>query len=198
MSAATKLKLTEAEYLVRERVADFRSEFYNGEMFAMAGAKYPHNRIKDNVAVQIGAQLAGSTCYPLVSDMRIKIEKTGLLTYPDILVVCGEPQFPDAATTDVLLNPTVIVEVLSPSTERYDRGIKFRQYQQIDSLKEIVLFAQDEPLVERFLRQADESWALISTTRLDEEFAFGSIPVRIPMAAIYAGISLPEIDDRGQ
>ena len=149
MSAIAKKKLTETEYLAIERAAGFRSEFYNGEMFAMAGAKFPHNRIKDNLAGQIYAQLAGGPCYPLVSDMRVKVLKTGLQTYPDILIVCGEPEFPDAETTDVLLNPSAIVEVLSPSTEKYDRGSKFRQYQQIETLKEIVLVAQDEPVIER-------------------------------------------------
>jgi len=192
MSDIAKEKLTEAEYLAIERAAEFRSEFYNGEMFAMAGAKYPHNRIKDNLAVRIGVQLAGGPCYPLVSDMRVKVLKTGLHTYPDILIVCGEPEFPDADTTDVLVNPSVIVEVLSPSTERYDRGSKFRQYQMIDSLKEIVLVAQDEPVVERFVRQSQASWEFTNTEGLENEFAFGTVPVRVPMTEIYAGITFPE------
>ena len=196
MSAIAKKKLTEAEYLAIERAAEFRSEFYNGEMFAMAGAKFPHNRIKDNLAGQIYAQLAGGPCYPLVSDMRVKVVKTGLQTYPDILIVCGEPEFPDAETTDVLLNPSAIVEVLSPSTEKYDRGSKFRQYQQIETLKEIVLVAQDEPVIERFVRQEDESWALTATTGLDGVFAFGTVPVRVPLAVIYAGVTFPEAPGR--
>lgn len=192
MSAIAKKKLTEAEYLAIERAAEFRSEFYNGEMFAMAGAKYPHNRIKDNLAGLIHAQLAGGPCYPLVSDMRVKVVKTGLQTYPDILIVCGEPVFPDADTTDVLLNPSVIVEVLSPSTERYDRGPKFRQYQLIESLKEIVLVSQDEPVIERFVRQTADSWEFTNTAGLENEFAFGTVPVRAPMAAIYVGVTIPE------
>lgn len=192
MSAVAKKKLTEAEYLAIERAAEHRSEFYNGEMFAMAGAKYPHNRIKDNLAMQIGAQLAGGPCFPLISDMRVKVEKTGLLTYPDILIVCGEPQFPDAETTDVLVNPSVIVEVLSPSPERYDRGPKFRKYQSIETLKEIVLVSQDEPVIERFVRQSADSWEFTNTAGLENEFAFGTVPVRTPMAAIYAGITFPE------
>ena len=192
MSAIAKKKLTEAEYLAIERAAEFRSEFYNGEMFAMAGAKYPHNRIKDNLALQIGAQLAGEPCFPLISDMRVKVVKTGLLTYPDILIVCGDPEFPDAETTDVLLNPSVIVEVLSPPTEKYDRGPKFRQYQLIESLKEIVLVSQDEPVIERFVRQSSDSWEFTNTTGPENEFAFGTVPVRVPMAAISAGITFPE------
>jgi len=190
MSALPKKKLTEAEYLAVERTAECKSEFYAGEMFAMAGATFDHNRAKDNLARHLGNQLDGGPCFPLTSDMRVKVSATGLCTYPDIVVVCGEPVF-DGATRDTVLNPTVVVEVLSDSTERYDRGTKFRHYQQIPSLQEYLLVAQDEPACERFVRQPDGTWNLTTVIGLAGELAFASIPARVPLADIYAGVAFP-------
>ncbi|MFO0805768.1 MAG: Uma2 family endonuclease [Gemmataceae bacterium] len=200
MSAVPTQKLTVDEYLAIERAAEFKSEFFDGVMYplqgpggplGMAGAKFDHNRIKENLSFELTKALKGGPCQSLSSDMRVRVSATGLHTYPDLLVVCGEPEFADDKR-DTLLNPIIIIEVLSPSTERYNRGAKFRQYQKIPSLKEIVLVAQDEPLAERFVRQADESWALIATTGLDGTFAFHSIPVTLPMAAIYDGVTFPD------
>ena len=192
MTAVPKKKLTEAEYLAIERAAEFKSEFYNGEMFAMAGGTYAHNRIKDNLARLIGNQLAGGPCFAITSDMKVKVAKTGLYTYPDVLIVCGSPEFPDAESTDILLNPAIIIEVLSPSTQNYDRGAKFHQYQHLESLKEYVLVSQDEPVCEQFVRQSDENWLPITTTGLSAELAFQSVPVRVPLSAIYTGVTVPE------
>lgn len=200
MSAVPKQKLTVEEYLAIERAAEFKSEFCDGQMFplqgpggplGMAGAKYEHNLIKENLSFDLTRALRGGPCQSLSSDMRVRIDATGLHTYPDLLVVCGEPEFADDKR-DTLLNPIVIVEVLSPSTEKYNRGAKFRPYQKIPSLKEIVLVAQDEAVAERFVRQADESWTLAATTGLDGTFAFHSIPVTLPMAAIYDGVKFPD------
>jgi len=199
MSAVPKKKLTEAEYLAIERAAEFKSEFFDGVMYplqgpggplGMAGAKFDHNLIKENLSAELATRLRGGPCRSLSSDMRVRVSATGLHTYPDLLVFCGEPEFADDKR-DTLLNPIIIIEVLSASTEKYDRGAKFRKYQKIPSLKEIVLVAQDEPLAERFVRQADESWALVATTGLDGTFAFHSIPVALPMAAIYDGVTFP-------
>jgi Uma2 family endonuclease len=204
MSAVPKQKLTVDEYLAIERAAEFKSEFYDGVMYplqgppgllGMAGAKFDHNRIKENLSFELTKALKGGPCQSLSSDMRVRVTATGLHTYPDLLVVCGAPEFADD-TRDTLLNPIAIIEVLSPSTEKYNRGAKFRQYQKIPSLKEIVLVAQDEPLAERFVRQADESWALIATTGLEGTFAFHSIPVALPMAAIYDGATFPDGTER--
>jgi Uma2 family endonuclease len=191
MSAVPKKKYTEAEYLAIEREAEYKSEFYNGEIFAMAGATYDHNRVKDNLASALNRQLTGGPCYALTSDMKVKVKATGLFAYPDIVVMCDPPEFLDETKT-VLLNPAVVVEVLSPSTEKYDRGTKFRHYQRVSSLREIVLVAQDEPVCERFVRQADGTWNLATATHLEEDLIFVTIPARVRLSEIYAGITFPE------
>lgn len=191
MTAVPKPKYTEAEYLALERAAEYKSEFYNGEIFAMAGAKYEHNVVKENIARHLGNQLVGGPCRTLTSDMKVKVEATGLIAYPDIVVFCGEPQFLDDRR-DVLLNPLIVVEVLSPSTERYDRRTKLRHYQQIPTLMEVVLVSPEEPFVERFARRTDATWSVEAAIELDEALAFASVPVRVPLRAIYAGLTIPE------
>ncbi|MFY7950960.1 MAG: Uma2 family endonuclease [Armatimonadaceae bacterium] len=125
MSAVPKRKLTVAEYLAIEKKAEFKSEFFNGEMFAMAGASRQHNRLKDNMVIRIGSQLLGGPCQTFSSDQRVLIDRTGLYCYPDLLIVCGEVETADD-DEDTITNPRVVIEVLSPTTERYDRGAKFR------------------------------------------------------------------------
>ena len=136
-------------------------------------------------------QLKGGPCRAMTSDMRVKVNATGLYTYPDIVVVCGEPQYEDSEV-DTLLNPRVVVEVLSDSTEKSDRGAKFGNYRQVPSLQEYVLVAQERPLIERFVRQADDTWVLATFSGLENNFAFATIPVRIAMAEIYSGVEFPE------
>jgi Uma2 family endonuclease len=196
MSAAPKSKLVPAEYLAIERRARFKSEYFNGEMFAMAGASYEHNRAKDNLAAALNTAVQGGPCFALTSDMRVKISATGLYTYPDIVVVCGEPAFEDD-THDTLLNPQVIVEVLSDSTEGYDRGATFRHYQLIPEFQEYILVSQDEPLCERFVRQPDDSWLLTKVSNLDGELRFATIQFRIKLSAVFAGVDFPETPGRG-
>jgi Uma2 family endonuclease len=191
MSTVSNRLLTAQEYLARERLADFRSEFCRGEMFAMAGASWEHTLIKDNLAREAGNQLKGGPCHALTSDLRVKVNATGLYTYPDMVVVCDEPQFEDEVM-DTLLNPRVVVEVLSDSTEKYDRGIKFGHYRQVPSIQEYVLVAQDRPLLERYVRQADGSWVLTAFNDMTLVFAFGSIPVQVAMAEIYNRVEFPE------
>jgi Uma2 family endonuclease len=195
MSTVPKPLLTPQEYLARERLADFRSEFYRGEMFAMAGASWEHTLIKDNLAGETRNQLKKGPCRVLTSDMRVKVGATGLYAYPDILVVCDEPQFEDQVR-DTLLNPRVIVEVLSDSTERYDRGLKFGHYRQLASVQEYVLVAQDRPLVERYVRQADDSWVLAAFSDLKQTFAFGTIPVKVALEEIYRGVEFPALAEQ--
>ncbi len=190
MSALRKPKLTAQEYLAIENAAAFKSEFFDGEMFAMAGASPPHNIIAMNLGSELHARLKGSECRPVGSDQKLKVERTGLHTYPDLMVICGEWEFA-ADDANTVLNPVAIVEVLSPSTEKYDRGAKFRNYQQIPSLKEYVLVAQDEAVCERFVRLADGSWALVSFVGLADTLAFTSVPVRVPLADVYTGVVFP-------
>lgn len=201
MSAVPKRKLTEAEYLEIERAAEFKSEFYDGVMYpvqgppevlGMAGATFAHNRIKDNMTRALGNALAGGPCQALSSDMRVKVRATGLQAYPDVVVFCGRPEFGDPRKQDFLLNPTVVVEVLSDSTERYDRGTKFEHYRRIDSLREYVLVAQDRMFVERFVRQPDGTWNLTEFADPAGTLALATIPIEVPLADVYHGVELPE------
>jgi Uma2 family endonuclease len=159
MSTVPKSLLTEAEYLARERKAEFRSEFYRGEMFAMAGASRAHILIAGSISANANLALRDRPCEVYQVDMRVKVRASGLYTYPDVVIVCGEPRFEDAAF-DTLNNPTVLFEVLSESTEAYDRGAKATHYRKIPSLKEYVLVSQDEARCDRFVRQSDGSWIL--------------------------------------
>ena len=191
MSTLPKHKMTAAEYLVIERRAEFKSEFFNGEVFAMAGASREHNRVKENLVGELFARLKGGPCQTYSSDQRVLVEATGLYSYPDVIILCGPGAY-DPADRDTLTNPTALIEVLSPSTERYDRGAKFRSYQQVASLIEYVLVAQDEPVCERYVRQADGSWALVSFVGLTATLAFTSVPARISLADVYAGVAFPD------
>lgn len=200
MSAIPKRKLTEAEYLEIERAAEFKSEFYDGVMYpmqgpphvlGMAGATFDHNRIKENLVRALGNALEGGPCEALSSDMRVKVLATGLQTYPDVVVYCGTPEFLDEKR-DTLLNPILLVEVLSESTERYDRTTKWKNYRRIPSLREYVMIAQDQSFIERFVRQADGRWLLSEYDDPAGTLDLESISVEIPLAAIYRGVQLPE------
>ena len=186
-----KTKLTAREYLDIESRAEFKSEFFNGEMFAMSGASPRHHFIRENLSIEIGTRLKGGPCRSVSSDQRLLVVRTGLYTYPDLLIVCGPFEL-DPENSHTITNPTAIVEVLSPSTEKYDRGAKFRNYQQISSLKEYVLVAQDEAVIDRYVRLSDGSWGLVSFVGLEATLAFTSVPVQIPLADVYAGIAFDE------
>ena len=147
MSALEKTYFTPEQYLEIERKADFRSEYYSGEMFAMAGGTDAHNLIAGNVFGLLWAHVKGRPCKTFSSDMKVQVTPSGLYTYPEVSLVCGEPRFADEKR-DLLLNPLVIVEVLSPSTEAYDRGEKFAQYRRLDSLTYYLLVSQDKMRVE--------------------------------------------------
>jgi len=184
MSALPKTILTAAEYLAIERAAETKSEFFDGEMFAMAGTTKNHARIVMNFGGELRARLKGRKCEPFATDLRVKVEANGLYTYPDLLVVCGEQRFEDDQL-DTLLNPTLIVEVLSESTERYDRVKKFDLYRALPSLQEYILASQSEPRVEQFLRQPDGGWNLRITTDPAALVNLASIGCEIPFAEIY-------------
>src|SRR6266446_9871640 len=140
-------RLSEAEYLQLERKAETRSEYFSGEVFAMAGGTRSHSLIQTNLLRELSSRLKATDCVAYNTDLRVKVEATGLLTYPDVSVVCGEQRFLDEEE-DVLLNPALVVEVLSDSTEGYDRGKKFEHYRQIPSLREYLLVSQTEPRIE--------------------------------------------------
>jgi Uma2 family endonuclease len=192
MSAVPKTKLTSSEYLAIERKAAYKSEFYLGELFAMAGTTEEHCLIKDNLAREAGYQLKGAPCRVVTSDLRVKVDATGLYTYPDVVLYCDRPQFEDKVL-DTLLNPRAIVEVLSESTEAYDRGDKFRHYRQIPTLQEYILAAQDRPLLERHVRQPDGSWLMTEFAGMDAVFEFASVPARVPLSEIYREVAFPDL-----
>jgi Uma2 family endonuclease len=190
MSTVLVPHYTAEEYLTRERAADHKSEFYRGQIFAMAGASEPHNRISSNLIAAIHGALRGRDCVVYPSDMRVKCP-TGLYTYPDLSIVCGPPELEDRRG-DTLLNPMVIVEILSPSTEAYDRGKKFEHYRTMASLKEYLLIAQDRVSVAKFLRPNDAGqWTWTVQTEAEESVSLGSCGATIRIADIYAGVEFP-------
>jgi Uma2 family endonuclease len=188
MASHPKTYLTPEEYLAVERKAETKSEYLNGEMFAMVGASREHKIIALNIAGELRQQLKGRPCETYTNDMRVLIPATGLYTYPDVVAVCDEPNFEDAYV-DTLLNPTLIVEVLSESTESYDRGKKFGHYRSIGSLMEYLLVAQDEYRVEQFVKQADGRWLLSDARSLEDIVALTSIPCELKLKEVYDRIA---------
>ena len=188
MSVAEPIqRLTEAEYLELERRAESRSEFFEGEVFAMAGGTPVHSQIATNLVRELGNKLKGRPCVVYNSDLRLKVEVTGLVTYPDLSVVCGPLQFA-AGTDDTVVNPTVVVEVLSDSTEAYDRGRKFENYRQMPSLREYLLVSQKEPRIEQFVRQENGQWLLREAVGLAAALPLPSLEIQISLAEVFAGV----------
>jgi Uma2 family endonuclease len=188
MDIQHKPHLTPEQYLAIERQAEIKSEYLDGEMFAMSGASREHNLIVSNLARELGLQLKKGPCEIYVGDQRVRIPATGLYTYPDLVVACGDPQFEDDEL-DTLLNPTLIIEVLSPSSEAYDRGKKFEHYQMLPSLSEYVLVSQDEPRMEQFLRQDGNRWLLTVATGLEASIALPSIQCELALAEVYLKVA---------
>ena len=185
MAINPKPPMTPEAYLAFERAQlDAKHEFLNGDVIAMAGASRQHNRIVTNLVVSLGSQLRGRPCDVYSSDMRVKILTTGLYTYPDVIAMCHDPQFEDEAL-DTLLNPSVIIEVLSPSTEAYDRGIKFAHYRSIDAMQIYILIAQDKPQVEIFRRQGKRDWLLSVVEGLDARVSLETIGCELALAEVY-------------
>jgi len=183
MASEPKARLTVQDYLALERQAETKSEYLDGEMFAMAGASHEHNVIVTNVVAALRPQLRGRGCTLYATDMRVRTP-ADFLAYPDVFVLCGERRFDDPRR-DTVLNPTVIVEVLSPSTQDYDRGTKLPHYREIPSLAEALLIAQDRPHVEHYLRQASDRWLLVEITDLGTTLELTSIGCTLPLAETY-------------
>jgi Uma2 family endonuclease len=172
------------EYLEAERRAEAKSEYLDGQIYAMSGASLAHNRIVANLLIAIGPQLKATPCAVLPSDMRLRVPDTGLYTYADVSVICGEPRLEDAHK-DILLNPTVLIEVLSESTESYDRGRKFEHYRRIDSLQDYVLVSQSEPRIETYRRQTAREWLLTEAVGMDESVELASVRCLFPLRDVY-------------
>lgn len=191
MSAIPKTKLTPEEYLEFERKAETKHEYFNGEIFAMSGAKRNHNVIAWNIGGELRQKLKGKNCEAYPADMRVFVPETGLYTYPDLVVVCGEPEFKDNVF-DTLLNPVLLIEVLSDSTESYDRGKKFQHYRSIESLREYVLVSQDEARIEKYLKQGDGFWVLSEAFGLDARINFDSIDCEIALNEVFDKVNFSD------
>jgi len=177
-------RLTRAEYLDIERVAAYRSEYFDGEMFAMAGGSPRHSLISANLIRELGNRLKWRPCAACESNLRILVSATGLYTYPDASVVCGPLEFEDPRR-DTVLNPTLLVEVLSESTEAYDRGKKFSHYRQFPSLREYLLVSQEEAKIERFLRNDDGTWTLTEAAGLAATLPLPSLGIEIGLEEVF-------------
>jgi len=185
-----QLLVSPEEYLRREREAEERHEYDNGRIYAMAGDSPNHSRLCFSMAGLVSAQLKGRQCEGFSPNMKIGISAAGRFVYPDLSVVCGRPLFHDAPK-DVLINPKVIVEVLSPSTEKHDRTTKFFAYEQIESLTDYLLVSQDRPLVEHFSRQPGGQWLYTSYKDLSATVHLSSIDCQLPLAEIYDRVEFP-------
>lgn len=193
MATAALTYYTPEEYLALERNAEFKSEYIDGRIVAMTGASIPHNAIVGSLHWALYSRLRGGACQLFVNDLRVQIAGGRRYVYPDLVAVCETPQTADESR-DTLMNPALIVEVLSPSSEAYDRGEKFAHYRTIASLREYVLVAQDRVLVERFVRQG-KFWVLATFNDLDEEVEFSSVGCTIPLPEIYEKVEFPSAAD---
>jgi Uma2 family endonuclease len=189
MASHPKNLLTPEDYLAFDRQCEYKNEYFAGEVFAMTGASREHNLIVTNTIRTLGNQLLTRDCNVYPSDLRVKIQPIEKYTYPDVVMTCGEEQFEDEYR-DTLLNPVVIIEVLSASTEAYDRGKKFARYQQIDSLVEYILIAQDHHRIERYVRQPDRTWVYSEFRALDDVVQLTSIGCHLALQDVYAKLNL--------
>jgi Uma2 family endonuclease len=190
MSSQRTALLTPEEYLEIERKAERKSEYFQGEMFAMAGASLEHAEIIINLGRELSLRLKGRPCHVYSTDVRLRVAPNGLYTYPDVMVICGDPQLADDRR-DTVVNPVLIVEVLSESTEAYDRGQKFEQYRTLPSLREYLLVAQDAPRIEQWIRQPDDHWLRAETSGRDASIQLASVDCVLPLAEIYDKIEWP-------
>jgi Uma2 family endonuclease len=196
MSTAEQ-RISPAEYLAIERASQEKHEYFNGEMFAMTGASRKHNAISGNLVRRLLNGLEGGPCEAWNSDLRVKVSQTGLYTYPDVIVGCDEPQFEDEHF-DTLLNPRVIIEILSPSTEAYDRGEKFEHYRRVDSVQEYLLVAQNRVHIEHFRRDSDGGWKFHETEKLTGEIRLESVSCLLRVSDIYARVQFDEPTAKGE
>ena len=187
MSVQPKTHYTMEEYLELERSTHEKHELFHGEVFAMGGASEAHNLIVGNVLARLHPLLRGRPCRVYPSDMRVKVTPTGLYTYPDVVVVCDPPQIEQPG--DTLLNPILLVEVLSESSEAYDRGKKSEQYRTLPSLTDYLLIAQDRVLVEHYSRQPGDRWLLHAANRLDDSISIASLGCVLPLSEVYFNVT---------
>lgn len=196
MSAQPSARMTEEEYLAIERAAEFKSEYYDGHMYAMAGASASHAQITGNLTAVLWTALRDKPCGVMPNDLRVRVPPARFYTYPDVAVVCGSMRFADDQK-DTLLNPTVLIEALSASTQSRDRGFKFGCYREIESLQEYVLVSQFLPRVEIFRRQQSNQWLFVVSTGLESACTFESVGATIPLSEIHHRIEFPPVSPQG-
>lgn len=187
MTTTMEPPLSPEEYLLRERKAEYKSEYYGDRLVAMTGASRLHNLVSGNAFFHLKAQVRGRACEIYSGDMRVRVPTETGYVYPDVVVACGEPRFEDAEL-DTLVNPTVVVEVLSPSTERYDRGEKWEHYRRVPSLRQYVLLAQDRPHAEWFTRHEGGLWLFAEAAGAEAEIRLESIGSTLRLADVYDGV----------
>jgi Uma2 family endonuclease len=185
MASVPNPLLTPEEYLEMELQTEYKNEYFNGQVFAMAGVSLAHSRISQDINRHLGNQLDGSHCEVHAGELRARTGDSSMYAYPDILIFCGEAKIEKYKGTDTLTNPIVVIEILSPTTETYDRRDKFEKYRAIETLKEYILVSQDRILVERFVRQASGEWLYSSLNRLDDTLILASAPARLTLRDIY-------------
>lgn len=191
-------RVSVAEYLRREAEATDRHEYHDGEIFVMSGGSARHSRINYNLYLSIGKRLDMEKCEPFESTIKVAIRESRRYVYPDATIVCGPVEFdPEGENESVILNPRVIFEVLSPSTEGYDRGEKFEHYKHSPTIEEYVLIAQDRSHVDSILRQADGSWNWIAFSGLDATATVRCVGVELPLAELYSRVNLPSPGGEG-
>jgi Uma2 family endonuclease len=190
MKTTRKPPTTPGEYLLRERRAEYKTEYYSDELRAMTGASRAHNRIVFRLAAMLEPVLRARGCEGYAGDMRVRVERTGAYVYPDVVVACGEPRFEDAEL-DTLLNPTVVIEVLSRTTEDYDRGRKWEHYRRIPSLRHYVLISQERPRMEVDTLQDSGLWRHVLIEGMEAEVTLEEIGFTFHLAELYQGL-LPE------
>ena len=197
MSALPKPIYSADEYLALEEKAEYRSQFYFGEIFAMngefsamAGSSRRHNLVEGNAYAYLHSQLRNRDCEIYQNDMRVKVGEN-FYTYPDVVVVCGEPQI-EKKRGENLLNPVVLIEVLSPSTEKFDRGEKAQLYRSMPSLKEYVLISQDKPYIEHFIRQENGEWIFTEISEMSDNLKFPAIECEVSLSEIYAKVDFTQ------
>ncbi|HEY4362064.1 MAG TPA: Uma2 family endonuclease [Bryobacteraceae bacterium] len=188
MSAQPQPKLTPEEYLEIERAAEFKSEYHDGQMYAMPSGTFPHVRSTVNLTGELYAAIKRCPCQVISSDLRLRASPSGPDICPDLSVVCGELKFVEGRQ-DIFTNPTLVIEVLSPSTEAYDRGFKASQYRTIESLQEYALVAQHIPRIEVYRRQPSGAWLLTDSIGLESTVRFDSIDCALALSDIYEKIT---------
>ena len=184
MSALQKTCYTPEQYLEMDRKAEYRSEYVNGELLAMAGASREHNRITINIGSALLVQLRGSSCEPFTTDLRVKGRTTGAYLFPDVVIGYAPLEFEDASL-DILLNPVVLMEVLSPTTEKDDRSWKFAHYRHLATLTDYVMLSQYQPLVEHYTRNSDDKWVLTDLRGLSSVLRLPSTGCELPLSMVY-------------